>query len=96
MSNDLQMGTWFSELDEEAVRDVKRRLGLPFSKSLVYRRAVMDDIEDVLVVDMRVVEICDECGMVTIEVALDGDNASVRMLAPYFVSMQGKGGGGLE
>jgi hypothetical protein len=102
----LQTGKWFSELSNETVLMVKRELGLPLTKPLVYYRrngskAVIrenkygvavpieeDVVDTVPVLDVRVVDTCDDCGMVTLEAALDGMDATFRMLAPYFADMQ--------
>ena len=102
----LQTGTWFSELGEETMLMVKRELGLPLSKSLVYyrrsgSRAVMHEnkygvivpmneeiIDTISVIDVRVVDTCDDCGMVTLEAVLDGEGVPFRLLAPYLADMQ--------
>lgn len=102
----LQTGVWFSELGEEAMLMVKRELGLPLSKPLVYFRrngskAVMrenkygvtvpmkeDIIDSIPVIDVRVVDTCDDYGMVTLEAVLDGEGVPFRLLAPYLADMQ--------
>lgn len=102
----LQTGTWLSDLGEEAMLMVKRELGLPLTKPLVYYRRsgfkvamrknkygvtapVSEDIIDTIpVVDMRVVETCEDCGMVTLEAVLDGEGVPFRVLAPYLADMQ--------
>lgn len=102
----LQTGTWFSDLGEETILMVKRELGLPLSKPLVYyrrngSRTVMrenmygvivpknEDIIDTLsVIDLRVVDNCDGCGMVTLEAVIDGEGVPFRVLAPYLADMQ--------
>lgn len=102
----LQTGIWFSDLGEDAVLMVKRELGLPLTKPLVYYRRsgfkvvmrknkygvtapVSEDVIDTIpVVDVRVVETCDNCGMVTLEAVLDGEGVPFRLLAPYLVDMQ--------
>lgn len=85
---------------------VKRELGLPLSKPLVYYRrsgskAVMrenkygvtipineDIIDTIPVIDVRVIDTCDGCGMVTLEAVLDGEGVPFRLLAPYLADMQ--------
>lgn len=102
----LQTGTWFSNLGEESMLMIKRELGLPINKALVYyrsngSRAVMKEnkhgvvvpvnesvIETIPVLDLRVVEKCSRCGMVTLEAVLEGYGSPVRMLAPYLADMQ--------
>lgn len=102
----LQTGTWFSSLGEETMLMVKRELGLPISKPLVYYRRsgsktvmrenrfgvtvpISEDVIDAIpVLDVRVVDTCDDCGVVTVEVVLDGEGAPFRVLAPYLADMQ--------
>ncbi len=102
----LQTGTWFSSLGEETMLMVKRELGLPISKPLVYYRRsgsktvmhenrfgvtvpINEDIIDTIpVLDVRVVDTCDDCGMVTLEAVLDGEGVPFRVLAPYLADMQ--------
>ena len=102
----LQTGTWLSELGEETVIMIKRQLGLPVSKPLVYYRRggsrvvqvknkhgvivpMNEDIIDaVKVLDIRVVDTCDECDIVTLEAVLEGEGVPFRILSPYFADMQ--------
>lgn len=102
----LQTGTWFSSLGEETMLMVKRELGLPISKPLVYYRrsgskAVMregkygvtvpmneDIIDTIPVLDVRVIDTCDDCGMVTLEAVLDGERMPFCVLAPHLADMQ--------
>ena len=101
-----QTGTWFSDLGENTVLMIKRELGLPLSKPLVYyrrsgSRTVMrknkfgvivpmneDIIDTISVIDVRVIDICHNCGMATLEVVCDGEGAPFRLLAPYLIDMQ--------
>lgn len=102
----LQTGTWFSDLGEETMLMVKRELGFPLGKPLVYYRRssfkpVMkqnkfgtlvpineDNIDTISVLDVRVVDTCSDCGMVTLEAVLDGEATPFRLLAPYLADMQ--------
>lgn len=47
-----------------------------------------DIIDTIPVVDARVVDTCDGCGMVTLEAVLDREGVPFRLLAPYLADMQ--------
>lgn len=47
-----------------------------------------DIIDTVSVLDVRVVETCPDCGMVTLETVLEGDKEPFCMPAPYLADMQ--------
>jgi len=102
----LQTGTWFSALGKETMLMVKRELGLPLGKPLVYYRRsgsspkmkkngfgtvvpINEDIIDTVpVLDVRVVDTCTDCGMVTLKAVLDGEAMPFKLLAPYLADMQ--------
>lgn len=100
----LKVGRWLSELSPDEAKAVKKELKLPIKKDLVYmvrsyarpeRSSLFDDIsnrngsvKEYLVTDLRVVEKCPNCGMVTLEIVANGIPERIRILAPYLESMQ--------